>query len=295
MNEYEITFQSANTQTYSKKIFVYVVEPSKVNRDTGLMHFAHGWGGNRYWYREMQQEFADRYNLVCIGTEFRQSGYYFDPVTGVGADLPYDASHYQVLDCLNAVRKTLALYPAINTRRLIAFGGSQGGHISMLMGIFAPQTFAFIVAACSVTRMDNYVIGMAGRDFSPDELAIRDVVRMAGRVQCPVALMHGTADKTIPDTHTRLLEKALRENGKTVRVKYIEGGGHGLEPVTDRKTITVELADDWLKSQVNQRKNDFDLKSRIEIPCVVKKCVIDWSRLPEDSRLISWQNIHKFA
>ncbi|MFC1454452.1 alpha/beta hydrolase family protein [Verrucomicrobiota bacterium] len=291
MNESEITFQSANTQNYSKKIFVYAVRPSVVNARTGLMHFAHGWGDNRYQYREMQQEFADRYNLVCIATEFRQSGYYFDSVTGAGADLPYDASHYQVLDCLNSVRKILSVYPVINKQRLIAFGGSQGGHIAMLMSIFAPQSFAFVVSACGVSHADENIIAWTGRDFSPDELAVRDVVRMADRVKCPVALMHGTADKTVSDNHTRLLEKALKEHGKTVRVKYIEGGSHCLGPVTDRKTVTVELADDWLKTMVNERVNDFDQRSRVEIPCVTKKCVIDWSKPPEETTLISWQKL----
>ncbi|MFA7160802.1 MAG: prolyl oligopeptidase family serine peptidase [Kiritimatiellia bacterium] len=288
MNELELAFQSANTKSYSKKIFVYVVQPSKMTRRTGLMHFAHGWGGNRYQYREMQRDFSDRYNLVCISTEFRQSGFYFDPVTGTGADLPYDASHYQVLDCLNAVRKTLSIYPALNRRRLISFGGSQGGHIAMLMGIFAPNTFACIVAACSLTRIDESISAWTGRDFSADELAVRDVVRMAGLVKCPVALMHGTADRTVPDIHTRMLEKALRESGKTVRSKYVKGGGHALEPVTDRKTTTIRLAGDWLASLASRGKNDFDLKTKVEIPCATKKCVLDWSKPHEDASLLSW-------
>jgi len=288
MNEYEVTCQSANTLNYSKKIFIYIVEPSIINDQTGIMHYAHGWGGNRYQYRDVQKEFADRYNLICIATEYRQSGYYFDPVTGTGADVPYDASHYQVIDCLNAVRKAISLYPSINRRRLISFGGSQGGHVAMLMSIFCPHTFAFVVSGSGISHADPKITGWAGRDFSADELAIRDVIRMAGRVQCPVALMHGTADTVVAVDHTRLLEKALRENGKTVRVKYVEGGGHALEPVTDRKTVTVELADDWLKSLVNQQANDFDSQSKIEIPCVTRKVVIDWSKPPADSALISW-------
>ena len=290
MNEFEITCQSANSSTYSKKIPVYVVRPSVMNAGTGIMHFAHGWGGNRYQYREMQKYFADRYNLICISAEFRQSGFYFDPVAGSGADLPYDASHYQVIDCLSAVRTALELFPNINKQRLISFGGSQGGHIAMLMSIFCPQTFAFVVSGSGISHVDQKITGWSGRDFSADELAIRDVVRMAGRVKCPVALAHGTADEIVSDNHTRLLEKALREHGKTVRVKYIEGGGHALQPVTDRKTVTVELADDWLTSMVSHEVNDFDSQSRVEIPCVNRKCVLDWSKPQLESSLISWSD-----
>lgn len=288
MNEHEICFQSANTVDYSKRIAVYVVEPDEINSQTGIMHFAHGWGGNRYGYREMQKEFANHYNLICIATEYRQSGYDFDAITGNGAAVPYDTSHFQVMDCLNALRKTLALYPTANKQRLISFGASQGGHVAMLMSIFCPRTFAFVVSGSGISHVDQKIQGWAGRDFSADELAIRDVVRMADRIQCPVALIHGTADTTVPDSHTRLLEKALKENGKTVRIKYVASGGHSLDPVTTRKAVTKELANDWLKSLVSQQTNDFDSRSKIEIPCVTRKLVIDWSRAMPDSALITW-------
>ena len=135
MRDFESVFKSTNSIHYAKPITVYVAVPDRMDAETGLMHFAHGWGGNRYGYRAMQQEFADRYNVVGVATEFRQSGYDFDPVTGTGAYRPYDASNIQVLDCLNAVRHVLGLYPGLNRARLIAFGGSQGAHISMLMKI----------------------------------------------------------------------------------------------------------------------------------------------------------------
>ena len=290
MNEYEMSFQSANTVSYSKRTAVYVVEPDEINAQTGIMHFAHGWGGNRYQYLEMQKEFADHYNLVCIATEYRQSGYDFDAITGTGACVPYDASHFQVMDCLNALRKTLALYPDANKQRLISFGGSQGGHIALLMSIFCPNTFAFAVSGSGISHLDDAIAKWAGRDFCADELATRDIVRMAARIKSPVALVHGTADDVVPDAHTHLLEKALREHNKNLRVKYVEGAGHSLAPVTDRKKMTVELADDWLKTLVNGHTNDFDLQSKVEIPCVTRKLVIDWSKEMHDSTLIRWMD-----
>jgi hypothetical protein len=61
MKDYEITFKSCNSVHYAKPITAYVTEPDRMDGGTGLMHFAHGWGGNRYGYRAMQQEFTDRY------------------------------------------------------------------------------------------------------------------------------------------------------------------------------------------------------------------------------------------
>lgn len=74
MREFETIFESSNSINYPKRITAYVTVPDRADAETGLMHFAHGWGGNRYGYRAMQQEFGDRFDLVCACTEFRQIG-----------------------------------------------------------------------------------------------------------------------------------------------------------------------------------------------------------------------------
>ena len=289
MKELEFTFESCNLAACAKRITAYVAAPDSFDGDTGLMLFAHGWSGNRYQYREMQREFADRYGLVCVAPEFRQSGYDFDPTTGSGSTRPYDASHLQVVDCLNAVRVALDLYPGVNRSRLLVFGGSQGAHIAMLACVFAPDTFALAVALCGLSRIADPALGWAGRDFSEDELAIRDVVRMAERVRCPVVLAHGTADETVPDSHTRELERALRSAGKQVVARYYEGASHSLAPVTTRRDVAVELANDLILSARSDGENDFDRGSRIVIPCVTRACVVDWSKPPQDADLIHWE------
>ncbi|MDA0746420.1 MAG: DUF2920 family protein [bacterium] len=289
MREYEIMFNSRNSANYAKPISAFLIEPERLDAQTGLMHFAHGWGGNRYQYREMQREFSDRYNLVCVATEYRQSGYDFDAVTGKGAYLPYDASHFQVIDCLNAVRHVLRLYPGINRERVIDFGGSQGGHVAMLMSIFSPCTFALVIGACGISHLDEKWVQASGREFGADELAIRNVVRMADRVQCQVVLMHGTADETVPDRHTRMLEQALLDAGKTVTSKYYEGGDHALGPVTNRRDSVVEMADGLIDSARNTNVDDFTAGREVRIPCETKSFVIDWSKAPDDVALTRWE------
>lgn len=290
MHARDFTFPSANTAEYPKPITARAVEPDHMDAATGLLHCCHGWSGNRFQYIELMEDFANRYNLVCVSTEFRQSGYDFDTRTGLGAETPYDGSHYQVVDCLNAVREALRLYPGLDRGRLLLFGGSQGGHISMLMSIFAPDTFACVLSGSGISRFDGERIRWCGRHFTPDELAIRDVARMAGRVKCPVALHHGTADTTVPAGHTRDLEAALRAAGNVeLRVKYIEGGEHSLEPVTDRKTVAIEMADDLLRGARHPGMDDFMAKRTVTIPCVDRALVLDWKRDTGDANLMRWR------
>jgi len=74
MPESELTFLSPNTEAYPKRTIALVVAPETVGPDTGLMHFAHGWGCNRFQYREMMRDFAERYDLVPRGQGPRPLG-----------------------------------------------------------------------------------------------------------------------------------------------------------------------------------------------------------------------------
>lgn len=291
MHEFDVTFLSANSASYPKRTVAWIVAPDQVNHQTGLLHYAHGWGGNRFQYNDMMREFSCRYNLVCLATEYRQSGYDFDPLTGRGACLPYDCSFYQVVDCLNAVRAVLQLFPTLDRRRLLAFGGSQGGHITLLMTVFTPDTFACAISGCGLAFIDaERAANQAGRTLTADDMAVRNLINLAPLVRCPVVLMHGTADNNVPDGHSRSLETALHQAGRVeVRSRYYEGAGHGLEPVTDRRTATIELADDLLQhARRGDTLDDFAAARCIAIPAATRTLVLDWSKDSGDHELIRW-------
>ena len=44
MKEYEIAFKTCNSENYPKRITVYIAKPDKMDKNTRVMHFAHGWG-----------------------------------------------------------------------------------------------------------------------------------------------------------------------------------------------------------------------------------------------------------
>ncbi|MCK4981788.1 MAG: acetylxylan esterase, partial [Victivallaceae bacterium] len=155
MKKYEIVFQSVNSETYSKPLTALVLEPDLVNNETGAMLFTHGWGGNRFQHLDKMEYALDKYNLICVSVEYRQSGFDFDPVKGQGSYRPYDGSFYQVFDVLNGFRTVLELNNNINRKRLYHYGGSQGGHISLLSSIFAPDTFVFTYASSPIVHLTS--------------------------------------------------------------------------------------------------------------------------------------------
>ncbi len=291
MKKYEISFLSSNTEAYPKMITALIIEPDKLNAHTGAMLFTHGWGGNRFQHQDKMEYTADKFNLVCISTEYRQSGYDFDPVKGLGAYLPYDASFYQVFDVLNSLREVLHHRSAINRKRLFHYGGSQGGHIALLSSMFAPDTFAFIYASSPLVYLDEKIKKWTGRAFAEYELSVRNVIEHADLIKCPLFIDHGTADSTVSVEHSKLLEKKLKELGKEHIFKYYEGGEHSLEPAITKMEAFKAMASDPISDLKNNQTDDFASRNKIVIDCGEKILNIDWNKTPESTTLFEWNTI----
>ncbi|MCD4825087.1 MAG: prolyl oligopeptidase family serine peptidase [Phycisphaerae bacterium] len=286
----EITFSSVNSEHYGKMITALMVEPDKIGPHTGVMLFTHGWGGNRFQHQDKMEWAVDRFDLVCISVEYRQSGYDFDATTGMGAYQPYDASFYQVFDVLNGLRAVLERQPSLNRSRLFHYGGSQGGHIALLSTIFAPQTFAFVYSSSPMTHIDAKKHESAGRAFAPYELSVRNIIDHADLIRCPVYLEHGTADSNVPcDPHTRALAEKLESLGKDVQVKYYAGGEHDLSPTITKLDAFQAMAPEPMQARTNNEQDDFLAGNIITIPCGEQTLRIDWSQPACDVNLFAWQ------
>jgi pimeloyl-ACP methyl ester carboxylesterase len=288
MRRYEITYLSANTKDCPKPITAMVCEPDRIGPNTGAMLFTHGWGGTRFNDLSRISEACEPYDLVCVSVEYRQSGFDYDPNRGSGWDCPYDLSYYQLFDVLNGLREVLTLRQGLNTRRLFHYGGSQGGHIALLGAIVAPRTFAAVYASCAPAFVAPHFLVWAGREFFPHELSFRSVLDHADRICCPVYLDHGTADQEVSCEHSRELERRLRALGRPVEAVYYEGGGHQLEPISDRLAAFKAMAPRFLAARVNPDEPELLAGGRIEIPCAGRTLVVDWSQPAASADLMRW-------
>ena len=255
------------------------------------MLFTHGWGGNRYQHRDKMEYVCEQYNLICLATEFRQSGFDFDSQKGIGSLVPYDASFYQVFDVLNALRTLLSFHSDVNRKRIYHYGSSQGGHIALLSSIFAPDVFAFIFASSPMTHIDARKAAGSGREFCQWELLVRDVRVHADMIHCPVYLEHGTADDNVPCiVHTGILESALLNLNKKVVVRYYENGKHDLQPASDKLTAFKSIMTEQILRMEKEYPDDFLVGSHIAIPCGKKTLHINWSKPSQDAALFYWEN-----
>jgi pimeloyl-ACP methyl ester carboxylesterase len=288
MRRYELTYLSTNTACCPKPITALVCEPDVITPETGAMLFSHGWGGTRFNDLGKIGEACEPYNLVCIAVEFRQSGFDYDATRGSGWDCPYDLSFYQLFDVLNGLRTVLALRPGLNVQRLFHYGGSQGGHLALLGAIMAPSTFAAVYASCAATYVEAHFLAWAGRDFFPHELSCRSPLEHVDRIDCPVYLDHGTNDAEVSCDHTRRLETRLRELDAPVEAVYYEGGGHQLEPVSNRIEAFKTMAPRFLPTTRNARASTMLAGDTITLPCADRTLVIDWSQPADSADLFRW-------
>ena len=234
-----------------------VVEPDAPRGSTGVMLVVHGRGNNRYQYRRMMHEFAERYDLYCLSPEYRHSGFAASE-TGKGTVEPYDASHLQVVDCLQAYVELLERVRLGESRRSYLWGGSQGGHIALLASAWLAHTFAVTVDCCGLVRPEPPAEKMAQRGWDRDDIEVRDATRFAHLIRSRVYIVHGDADEVVPIEHSQLMERALRAAGKVVTARYYPGGDHFLRPVATRAQATIDLADEDLRHRLLEGANDFE-------------------------------------
>ncbi|KYH41426.1 MAG: hypothetical protein AYL32_005360 [Candidatus Bathyarchaeota archaeon B26-2] len=270
--EYEVSVVSQG----GKRIDVLVVNPEKINENTGFMLVLHGWGGNRYQYREMILDFSNRYNVVCISPEYRDSGFDASP-TGSGIRQPYDFSHLQVVDALTAFQSVRSRYKCAEWRRSFIWGGSQGGHIALLATEFAPNTFALTVDACGIVYPTDGFWEKAGWRGEGAEFEIRDARRFVDKIRNKVIIFHGGRDKVVDIEQSYTLEAVLRESGKEVEAHYYPEGDHFLTPTTTRMEATIKHATEDLLTRRVEGEDDFSRKDSTILPCTEHTYIMDFS------------------
>jgi len=184
----------------------------------------------------------------------------------------------QIEDCKAAIRwlRVNAKEYKIDPARIVAWGGSAGGHLASLLGT-AGDTPEWDQGVPTVSSRVQAVIDWYGRaDLtrvstdpaladSPSALLLggcgKDVAELAEKASPilhvskddpPFLIMHGSMDSLVPVRQSQAFAGALKEAGVDSHLVILEGAGHGGEEFLSSEK--VEIIDAFLKQHLAAKK-----------------------------------------
>jgi len=137
--------------------------------------------------------------------------------------------------------------------RVCIVGASYGGYAALAGVTLTPERYRCAVAVAGVSDL-GFMLSQTERQTGGDDSMSsewwrasigdrqedRDRIRaaspalLAGRVQAPVLLVHGTDDTVVPIEQSRRMQRALEEAGKPVRFVELAGDDHWLSDAPTR-------------------------------------------------------------
>lgn len=163
---------------------------------------------------------------------------------------------------VRVIRDTAADYD-VDPERLGLFGGSAGGHLSLLAGVTPevtvsepvdhldrlPAPVAAIVAYFPPTDFTNVSSQSRERfpalDFAPDLRRAHSPVYFATADDPPTLIIHGDQDTLVPLDRGQRMHDALIGEGVTSKLVVIQGAGHGFRDEDADRAMTLVI--DWFE------------------------------------------------
>ena len=170
----------------------------------------------------------------------------------------------QVLDAGEALR-CLSRHKRIDPRHLGLIGMSLGGAIAAhliareskrfkTLALWAPvaeggdilDEFSTpdAIASLAQTGTTEHWGNLVGVEFIR-QFAEMKPLREIAKSKCPVLLVHGSADETVPAEHSNLYERALQPSKRTVKKVIIAGADHTFSKLIWEQRLLKETAN-WL-------------------------------------------------
>ncbi len=147
----------------------------------------------------------------------------------------------------------------IEADRLGVFGGSAGGHLSLMLGNASDEgdesskdpieqtgnRVAAVVAYFPPVDLQG-IVGPNDRfpalDFDPARAADISPLLFASDDDPPTLLVHGDADELVPLSHSERMKAAFDEANVTAELIVIEGAGHGFRGEDGQRASSALVA-----------------------------------------------------
>ena len=170
----------------------------------------------------------------------------------------------EIADSLEAI-KFLARHKRINSRRLALIGLSMGGAVAAHVvararhrvktlvllapvaegtGILDDLSTPEAVSSLAETGITDHNGNLVGMTFIR-QFAEMKPLREVAKSKCPVMIVHGDRDETVPVHHADLYERALHTPHRLVKKVIIRGADHTFNKHVWEQRVIIETAH-WL-------------------------------------------------
>jgi dipeptidyl aminopeptidase/acylaminoacyl peptidase len=140
----------------------------------------------------------------------------------------------------------------VDSRRMGIYGFSQGGMAASLLVLEIDDVKAAVFGAGVYDLMklhDEVTPKVRATMIAETEMTakarLRSSIHRMDRLRCPVLILHGDADKTVPVSQAIALRERLTALGKDFEIKIFPGREHGIGP--EAGDMTVEFLKRRLK------------------------------------------------
>lgn len=210
------------------KMDVFEPEGLKANdhRPAIVFFFGGGWSGGSTKQFYQQAEAMAAQGMVAFSADYR--------VKSRNKTTPFEC----VKDGKSAIRwvRRHATEFGIDPDRIVAAGGSAGGHVAACTGVIEGHEEAG--EDTSITSVPNAMIlfnpvldttdqGYGARNFKPEQQTEISPCHHVRKGIVPTLVFHGTADKTVPFENAERFKSLMKEAGNECVLVPFEGKDHG--------------------------------------------------------------------
>ena len=184
------------------------------------------------------------------------------------------APRYKVPEAEADVRRALRYIrlhseePGLDDDRLGVYGGSAGGHLSLMLGLASddgvidssdeilrtPARVAAVVAYYPPVDLRT-IVGPSERfpalDFSEDQAASISPILFASSDDPPTLLIHGDADMLVNVQNSEVMFEALQGKRVESELIIIPGGDHGFRLTADRERAQQAMVE-WFDQHLRR-------------------------------------------
>lgn len=250
---YPPSFKDVRVETYRKidstelKLWIFGESDTNSKKPAIVFFFGGGWtSGSPAQFENQSRHFASR-GMVAIVADYRVKSRH-----GV-----------QVVECVKDAKAAIAWVRenaqrlAIDPDKIVASGGSAGGHLAASTGTISgfgsnerPNAMILFNPACTLAPIADWHPQEAKAGPSIERLGVEaqliSPAHHIGSHTPPTLILHGKKDSTVPYASVVAFENEMKKAGRPCKLVGYDGAGHGFFNRGEDYRKTLAEADAFL-------------------------------------------------